>query len=160
MELIYLTRAGLQKLQRELENLVKVERPEAVVQLATAREHGDLSENAEYDAARDQLADIDRRIMEMQNKLSCSQLIDESTLSADKVGLLTKVKLLDVKRNKELHYTLVDALQADPGKHLISVKSPVGKGLIGRGVGEEVTIAIPAGEIRFRILEIELASGL
>jgi len=160
MELIYLTRAGLAKLQRDLDNLMKVERPECVTQLATAREHGDLSENAEYDAARDQLANIDRKIMEVQSQLSRAQVIDESELNNDTVMILSKVKLFDLKRNKELTYTLVDALQSDPAKHLISVKSPVGKGLLGRKAGDEVTIQVPAGEIRYRILSIERAEGI
>jgi len=160
MELIYLTHSGLTKLQKDLEHLMKVVRPDAVVQLTVAREHGDLSENAEYDAARDQLATIDRRIGELQEQLGRSQVIDESELTNDKVGILSCVKLFDMRRNKEIEYTLVDALQADTSLHRISVKSPVGKGLIGKVVGEEVTIMVPAGELKFRVLEISRAEGL
>ena len=160
MDIIYLTRAGAEKLRRDLEHLVKVARPAATIDLATAREHGDLSENAEYDAARDNLASIDMNIMELQRKLSFVQIIEEGQFSNDEVHILSKVTLLDTKRNREMEYTLVDPEQTDPSRRLISVKSPIGQGLLGKKVGEEVTITIPVGEITLKVLAIETAEGV
>ncbi|MDP8228825.1 MAG: transcription elongation factor GreA [Candidatus Electryoneaceae bacterium] len=160
MEIIHLTRAGAEKLRSELERLVKVARPAATIDLATAREHGDLSENAEYDAARDNLATIDLNIITLQQKLGFVQIIEGGQFSNDEVHILSKVTLLDTKRNREVDYTLVDPEQSDPTRRLISVKSPIGQGLLRKKVGEEVTITIPAGEITLKVLAIETAEGV
>jgi len=160
MDTVYLTRDGLEKLRKELERLVKVVRPEATVQLTVARAHGDLSENAEYDAAKDNLATIDRKIGDLQTQLSRVQILEESDLSDGEVRILSVVTLLELGKNREVRYTLVDPLQADPMQNLISVKSPIGKGLLGKKVGEEASITIPSGEIRFRVVAIERSKGL
>lgn len=160
MDTVYLTREGLEKLRRELETLVKEVRPEALRQLSTAREHGDLSENAEYHAARERLAEIDRKIGALQNQMARVEILDEEAIRTDEVRILTRVALLNLDTRQELVYTLVDPLQSDPRNHLISVKSPIGRGLLGARLGQEVTIHTPSGQIRMRVLKIEPAQGL
>ncbi len=161
MDFIYLTEAGADKLQKELEHLVKVIRPEATDQLAKAREHGDLSENAEFDAAKENIASIDNQIFELQAKLGQIQIIDESQFSDNSaVRILSQVKLLDLKRDKEIIYTLVDPVQANPTKLLISVQSPVGKALLGKKIDEEISVDVPAGQLKFKVLEITRSEGL
>ncbi len=161
MSYIYLTKTGAEKLKQQLEHLLKVIRPEATDQLAKAREHGDLSENAEFDAARDNMAKIDKEILDVQAKLAQVQIIDESELGDNsKIRILSQVKLLDVKREKEVVYTLVDPLQADPVKKLISVESPVGKGLLGKSVDDLVEVEVPVGTLSLKVLQIERAEGL
>jgi len=159
-EAVYLTHDGLDKLKSDLEHLVKVVRPEATEQLAAARAHGDLSENAEYDAARDNLSEITRRISELQKKLSNVVLIEDDNIGRDDVRILSCVTLENSKNGSKNDYTLVDPLQSDPAKNLISVKSPIGKGLLGKKVGDEVTINIPSGEIHFKILAIRRITGI
>lgn len=155
METVYLTRIGLGKAKRNLEHLIKVIRPEATVDLATAREHGDLSENAEYDAARENVADIDRRIMELQQKLSSVHIIEEDSISNKEVRILSKVTLQNMADGSEIDYILVDPLQSDPSKSMISVKSPIGKGLLGKRIKDEVIIEVPSGKIHFKVLALE-----
>lgn len=156
-----MTKTGAEKLKKQLEHLLKVVRPEATDQLAKAREHGDLSENAEFDAARENMAKIDQEIISVQTKLSNVQIIDESELGDNsKVRILSQVKLLDINRDRELIYTLVDPLQADPLKKLISVESPVGKGLLGKTVNDIIEVDVPVGKLKLKILQIERAEGL
>ncbi len=160
MDNVYLTREGLEKLRSELERLVKIVLPQATEDLATAREHGDLSENAEYDAARENLADINRRITDLQVKLSKVEIIDRDELGVDEVRILNKVTLLNKKNNARVIYTLVDPLQSDPAKGRRTLKSPIGKGLLGKKIGDEVEIKIPSGTIHFKVLTIELETGI
>lgn len=159
-EAVYLTHEGLDKLKSDLEHLVKVVRPRATEQLAAARAHGDLSENAEYDAARDNLSEITRRINELQQKLSKVVLIDNNNIRSDEVRILSCVTLENRKNGDKIDYTLVDPLQADPARQLISVQSPIGRGLLGKKVGDEVSIDIPSGEIRFKVLAIRRITGI
>ena len=160
MEQVYLSREGLEKLKKDLEHLVKVVRPEAVVKLAEAREHGDLSENAEYDAARENIREIDRRIVELQRSLSRVHIVENDKVSKDEVRILCRVTLLNVEKGIQVDYTLVDPLQTDPSKRLISVKSPIGKGLLGKKVGDEAVIKTPSGNIHLKVLAIERTTGL
>ncbi len=160
METVYLTRDGVEKIRQELEKLVKVIRPEATLELKAAREHGDLSENAEYDAAKENLANIDYQIGSLQQKLSNVQILDEADISVDEVRILSKVTLSDTTKDTEVKYTLVDPLQSDPGKNLISVKSPIGKGLLGKKIGEDAVINVPSGQLKFRIVNIERSTSL
>lgn len=160
MEKVYLTREGLERQRKELEALIKEIRPEATHQLAVARAHGDLSENAEYDAAREKLADIDRRIADMQQKLARVQIIDQDNMAADEVRILSKVKLKNLSNGSLLEYTLVDPVQSNPSLKLISVQSPIGAGLLGRKVGDTVAIDVPSGQISFTIEEINRSEGL
>lgn len=150
----------MEKIRRDLENLVKEVRPAATQSLAAARAHGDLSENAEYHAAKESLADIDRRIAQLRQQLSRVQILEKDDMNVDEVRILSKVTLRDITRNKNITYTLVDPLQSDPTQNLISVKSPIGKGLLGKRVGEEATIIAPSGEIKFKVVAIERSEGL
>ncbi len=159
-ETVYLTQEGLKKLRQDLEHLIKEVRPAATAQLEEARAHGDLSDNAEYDAARENIASIDRRITELQLKLSRVQIIDENELNTDEARILSRVTLLNLNKGGEVEYILVDSLQADPMRRMISVKSPIGKGLLGKQVGDEVTIDTPSGKVGFRVLSIERMRGL
>ncbi len=160
MERVYLTREGLERQRKELEALLKENRPEAVHQLAVARAHGDLSENAEYDAAREQLTDIDRRISDLQQKLVRVQIIDQEDMASDVVRILSKVKLKNIANGTVFEYTLVDPLQSNPSLKLISVQSPIGSGLLGKRVGEVVVIDVPAGQLNLRVEEINRSEGL
>ncbi len=159
-ETVYLSREGLERLRSELEHLMMEVRPQATEQLARAREHGDLSENAEFDAARENLTKITRRISDLQRKLSKVEIIEEHKIEKDEVRILSRVTLENVSDGSKADYTIVDPLQSDPRKRFISVKSPIGKGLLGKRVGDEVRVAIPTGEIHFRVLSIERSTGL
>ena len=160
MDRVYLTREGLEKQRKDLEALIKEIRPEATHQLAVARAHGDLSENAEYDAAREKLADIDRRIAELQQKLNRVQIIDQDNIASDEVRILSKVKLKNISNGMVYEYTLVDPLQSNPSMKLISVQSPIGAGLLGKKVGEQVEIEVPSGKLKLQIEEINRSEGL
>lgn len=160
MDNVYLTREGFEKLRSELAHLVKVVCPEATKELATAREHGDLSENAEYDAARENLAEINRQIKELQVKLSKVEIINHDELSVDEVRIFSRVTLLNVKDDARVTYTLVDPLQSDPTKGRISMKSPIGKGLLGKKIGDEIKIEVPSGTIHLRVLEIDIETEI
>jgi transcription elongation factor GreA len=160
METVYLTREGLEKLRKDLEHLLREVRPAATESLASARALGDLSENAEYHAAKENLAAIDRRIGTLQTQLTRVHIIDESALANDEIRILTRVRLLDLDRQTEATYTLVDPLQANPAQDLISIKSPIGRGLLGKRKGDEVSISIPSGSLRLRVLDFERSHGL
>lgn len=160
MESVYLTHEGLTKLQSKLKNLVNVIRPEATAELKAAREHGDLSENAEYDAAKENLANIDNQISDLQQKLSRVEILDKNTLNSGEVRILSTVTLVNVKKGTEDQFTLVDPLQSDPAKKRISVKSPIGKGLLGKRVGDTVAIEVPSGEIKYTVKSIELSTSI
>jgi len=155
MESIYLTHAGADKLRKDLDNLVNILRPEATEDLAVARAKGDLSENAEYDAARERLAELDRQIGELQAKFAYIQIVDESQINSDEVRILSTVKITNLKTNKSMSITLVDPVQSDPQKNLLSFKSPIGNGILGKKVGDIAQIEVPAGVIEMRIESIE-----
>lgn len=148
---IYLTQKGLDELKKELEDLKKVKRPEVVERLAAAREMGDLSENAEYTAAREELAFIDGRIDELELLLKQVVVIEDKH-STQVVGLGSQVTLT-VDGNKEV-YSLVGEWEADPMEKKISHESPLGKGLMGKKVGEEVVVDAPAGKITYKVISI------
>ncbi|MFH0765581.1 MAG: transcription elongation factor GreA [Calditrichota bacterium] len=160
MDSVYLTHDGLKKLQGDLNRLANELRPRATQALADARAKGDLSENAEYDAAREELSSIDRQISELQTKMSNVHIIDESAISRDEVRILSEVTVLNLVSNKDMRFILVDPLQADPRNNLISVKSPIAQGLLGKRVGDEASISVPSGELRVRIVSIERSQGL
>ncbi|MFN3821255.1 MAG: transcription elongation factor GreA [bacterium] len=160
MEPVYLTREGLEKVRQELEHLLKVVRPEVTAQLVSARELGDLSENAEYHAAKERLARIDRQIAELQSKLNFVRLVDQNELAGDEVRIFSRVTLLNIATNHQQTYTLVDPLQASPAQGLISVRSPIGEALLGHKVGDEIEIKVPSGILRLRVIAIERAQGI
>ena len=155
METIYLTQAGADRLRTQLDNLVNVLRPEATEDLAVARAKGDLSENAEYDAARERLTELDRQIGELQAKFGYIQILDESQINTEEVRILSTVKITNLKTKKSMNFTLVDPVQSDPKKSMLSFKSPIGKGILGKKVGDIAQIEAPAGTIEMRIDSIE-----
>ena len=154
MERSYLTRKGYEKLFQELEYLKKVKRKEISQALAHARSMGDLRENAEYDAAKDALSQNERRVKDLTEKLSASEIIDDEKISSDKAYIGATIKLLDVDTNEEIDYTLVDSDEANALQGLISITSPVGKSLLGHKKNEIVEIDVPAGKLRYKILKI------
>lgn len=154
MERHFITRAGMEKLLAELDEWKSQKRPAMVKQLASARSHGDLSENAEYHAAREELVRIDQKIMQLETTLRAAVLTDETSVKTDQVRILTRVRILDHSKNAERMFTLVSPAEANPAEGKISQQSPVGQGLMGRKVGETVEIQIPSGTVSWTILEI------
>ena len=152
----YLTEEGLKKLQDELAQLKNVERPSISRQIAEARDKGDLSENAEYDAAKDAQGLLELKISKMEELLASSRIIEESKLDISKVSVLCKVKIRNLANKAEMSYMLVAENEADLKSGRISVGSPIGKGLLGKKVGEVAEITTPAGKLNFEILDISL----
>ncbi|GGH36198.1 transcription elongation factor GreA [Mangrovimonas yunxiaonensis] len=150
----YYTAEGLKKLRAELNHLKDIERPKASQAIAEARDKGDLSENAEYDAAKEAQGLLEMKISKMEETLSNARLIDESQLDTSKVLVLSKVKIKNQANGMEMNYTLVAESEADLASGKISVNSPIGKGLLGKSVGDVAEIQVPNGKINFEILEI------
>lgn len=153
-QISYYTEEGLQKLKEELEYLINVERPQASQMIAEARDKGDLSENAEYDAAKNFQGMLELKISKLQEIISNARIIDESRLDISKVLILSTVKVKNVKTGALFNYTLVPENEADIKKGKISVNSPIAQGLLGKTVGQSVDIKVPAGIITFEIIEI------
>ncbi len=151
---IRLTDEGLKKLQDELENLKTHGRADIAEKIKIARGYGDLSENSEYDEAKNEQAKIEARIVELEAMLKNVEIISDVKGSAKTVMLGSKVKILDVEFNEESEYRIVGSAEADPDSGLISDESPVGKALLGHKAGETVTAEAPAGEIEFKIISI------
>jgi transcription elongation factor GreA len=154
LEKHYITKSGYHKIVAELAEWKTVKRPAMVNQLSTARSHGDLSENAEYHAAKEDLARIDYKIFQLETMLHNAVLIDETNVNTDQVRLYTRVRILDLSKNQEREYSLVSPTEANPAEGKINHQSPVGKGLIGAKVDETVDIQIPSGSVSWKILEI------
>jgi transcription elongation factor GreA len=150
----YFTEEGLKKLRDELDQLLKVERPNISKQIAEARDKGDLSENAEYDAAKEAQGLLELKISKIQEKLRNARIIDESKMDSTKVLLLSTVTIKNLKNNATMKYTLVPEEEADLKKSKISVGSPMAKGLLGKKVGDKVDIIVPAGTIPFEVIEV------
>ena len=150
----YYTAEGLKKLREELDHLKSVERPKASEAIAEARDKGDLSENAEYDAAKEAQGLLELKIAKMEELLSNARLIDESQLDVSKALVLSTVKIRNTANGMEMKYTLVAESEADLKTGKISVTSPIGKGLLGKSVGEVADIQVPNGTLKFEILEI------
>ena len=153
-QVTYYTKEGFEKLKTELEHLINIERPSISSQIADARDKGDLSENAEYDAAKNAQGMLEMRISKLQDMLRNARLIDESKMDASKVQILSTVKILNLKNNAVMTYTLVPENEADLKVGKISVSSPIAKGLLGKAKGDKVEITIPAGSITVEIIEI------
>lgn len=151
---IYLTAEGLKKLKDELHHLKTVERPRISQAIADARAQGDLSENAEYDAAKDEQGLLEARIAMMESEISDARLIDDSKIDNTKAFILSTVRVKNQANGSEQKYTLVSRPEADIMKGKISVDSPIGKGLLGKSVGDVAEIQAPAGKISLEILEI------
>jgi transcription elongation factor GreA len=156
-KITYLTEEGLKKLQEELNHLKSVERPSISRQIAEARDKGDLSENAEYDAAKDAQGLLELKISKMEELVASVRIIDESKLDTSKVSVLCKVRIRNTGNNAEMTYTLVAENEADLKSAKISVSSPIGKGLLGKKVGEIADITTPGGVMKFEVLEISPA---
>jgi transcription elongation factor GreA len=150
----YYTAEGLQKLKDELHQLRMVERPRISAQIAEARDKGDLSENAEYDAAKEAQGLLEARIAKMEVLVSNARLIDDSQMDNSKVFILSRVKLKNLNNAMMVEYTLVAENEANLADKKISVDSPIGKGLLGKKVGDVAEVQVPAGKIKFEILEI------
>ena len=150
----YLTQEGYDKLVAELDELKSVERQKVAAAIAEARDKGDLSENAEYDAAKEAQGLLELKINNMEKVLANARVIDSSQLDASKVTVLSKVKIKNQKNGKELTYQLVSESEADLKAKKISVNSPMGKGLIGKAVGEIATVVTPNGGLEFEVLDI------
>ena len=149
-----LTREGLKRYEDELHELKVVRRKEVAQKIKEAREQGDLSENAEYDAAKDEQRDIEARIEELEKILKNVEVVDEEDVTADRVMIGSSVRIYDVEFDEELSYKIVGSTEANSIKGKISNESPVGKALMGAVVGENVTVHTPAGESVFKVLEI------
>ncbi|MBT8259729.1 MAG: transcription elongation factor GreA [Bacteroidia bacterium] len=150
----YYTEEGLKKLRLELNQLKDVERPKASQAIAEARDKGDLSENAEYDAAKEAQGLLEMKIAKLEETLANARLIDESQLDTSKVLVLSTVKIKNQLNGMEMNYTLVAESEADLASGKISVNSPIGKGLLGKEVGDVAEIIVPNGTLKFEILEI------
>lgn len=154
MNRLPMTPEGYQKLKEELDRLIRIERPKNIQEIAEARAHGDLSENAEYHAAKERQSFIEGRIKELQSKLSMADVIDPSKINQSKVAFGATVKVLDVEADNEYEFTLVGPEEADVKNGKISISSPVGRALLGKEVGDIVVVKAPARTIEYEILEI------
>lgn len=153
-EKTYVTREGFEKMQEELKFLKSVERPRLSNAIAEAREKGDLSENAEYDAAKDEQGHLEAQIAKLEAFIGNSRILDESAIDTSKVTALCKVTVRNHKINKEVTYQLVSEKEANFKEGKISIASPIGKGLLGKVVGDVVDIQVPAGIIKLEVLNI------
>ncbi len=151
---VYLTRSGYEKLVQDLEHLKTVKRREISKAIGEARAHGDISENAEYDAAKDAQGMNEKKIADLETKLAHARILDDTNMSTDEVLIGATVKLQDLDTSEEMEYTFVSEMEADYTQNKISVTSPVGKGLLGHKLGEVVEIPIPAGTLKYKILNI------
>ncbi|MBN2654480.1 MAG: transcription elongation factor GreA [Nitrospirae bacterium] len=154
MKRVPMTPEGYKKLKEELDRLLKIERPKNIQDIAEARAHGDLSENAEYHAARERQSFIEGRIQELQSKLSLADVIDPSKINMSRAAFGAKVKVYDIGAEEEFEFTLVGPDEADVKAGKISISSPVGKALIGKEVGDTARVKAPARTIEYEIQEI------
>ena len=153
---IYLSSEGMEKLKDELNHLKSYERPNIINQIAEARDKGDLSENAEYDAAKEAQGLLEARIARLENELSKSRVLDEKNIDLSTAKLLTRVEIENILSKQKMSYTLVSESEADLKNKKISINSPIGRGLMGKKVGEIVDISVPSGVIKFKILDITI----
>jgi len=153
-EPIYLSKQGRLKLEQELKRLKTEDRPHILSEIKRARQMGDLSENAEYHAAKEAQTHIERKIAELEDKLSRVRSFDSDNIPSDKAYIFARVRVRDLRSGEEIEYKLVPAEEVDVDNDIISIKSPIGAGLLGKAVGDLLEIKVPAGVIRFEILKI------
>ncbi len=153
---IYLTEEGLKKIKKELEQLKTVERPDISRQIADARDKGDLSENAEYSAAKEAQGLLELRISQLEDKVANSRVIDESRINTSSVQVLNKVKIKNRNNNMVMEYYLVPESEANLKEGKLAVNSPIARGLLGKKVGDIADVTVPSGELSFEILEISM----
>jgi transcription elongation factor GreA len=156
MATTYMTAEGLQKLKEELHLLETIERPRVIAAIAEARDKGDLSENAEYDAAKEEQGQLESKIALIKAKIMDARIIDETSISTEEVQILTKVKVLNLKTNQEKMYQLVTEGEANVAEGKLATTTPIAKGLLGKKVGDIAEVVVPAGKLQFKILEISL----
>jgi len=156
MAVAYMTEDGYNKLKEELAELESVQRPAISKQIAEARDKGDLSENAEYDAAREAQGLLEMKIAILKDKIASARLIDESQIKTDAVQILTRVKLRNTKSGQEMTYTIVSESEANFKEGKLSVTTPIAKGLLGKKVGEKAIISVPSGEMELEIIDISI----
>lgn len=156
MATTYMTAEGLQKLKEELHLLETVERPRVIAAIAEARDKGDLSENAEYDAAKEEQGQLESKIALIKAKIMDARIIDETSISTEEVQILTKVKVINLKTNQEKMYQLVTEGEANVAEGKLATTTPIAKGLLGKKVGDIAEVVVPAGKLQFKILEISL----
>ena len=154
--IVYLTEAGLQKLKAELEQLRSVERPAISAAIAEARDKGDLSENAEYDAAKEAQGMLEMRIAKLEDTVANARVIDESRIDTSAVQILNRVKMKNITTGKIVEYTLVSENEANLKEGKLSIGTPIAKALLGTKKGEEVDVTVPSGVLRFEILDISI----
>ena len=150
----YLTPEGMKRLKDELDHLISVERPNISKMIAEARDKGDLSENAEYDAAKDAQGLLELKISKLEEIVRNSRLLDETRVDTSKVQILSKVKIRNLKTKAEMQYIIVSESEADLKSGKISINTPIAQGLLGKSIGETVEITVPSGSISFEIIEI------
>ncbi|MBQ4503778.1 MAG: transcription elongation factor GreA [Alistipes sp.] len=155
-EIIYLTAEGYKKLKDELDHMRSVERPAASAAIAEARDKGDLSENAEYDAAREAQGMLEMKIAQMENTLANARIIDETKIDKSKVQILSKVTLLNHNNNRQVVYTIVAEHEANLREGKLAIGTPIAKALLGKKKGEIVEVTVPAGVLKFEILDISI----
>ncbi len=153
-EVYYLTQEGYKKLKEELEYLKTVERPRISAMIADARDKGDLSENAEYDAAKEAQGMLEYKIQKMEETLNNSRILDDSKIDNSKVQILSKVKIKNLNTKQTLEFTLVSESEANIKEGKISISTPIARGLLGKSVGDIVEIVVPSGKVKFEILSI------
>tara|TARA_B100000965_G_C19210896_1_gene591557 strand:+ start:44 stop:520 length:477 start_codon:yes stop_codon:yes gene_type:complete len=153
---IVLTRQGLKKVEDELDDLKAVKRKEVAEKIKQALAFGDISENSEYDEAKNEQAQLEERIAKLETILRKARVVDESEISKDKVSIGSTVKVMDLEFDEEVEYTIVGSAEADPYELKISNESPVGRALIGSKVGELVEVLIPDGVTKYKVLEIKI----
>ncbi len=154
--IFYMSKEGLEKLQEEIKYLRTVRRPEVAKAIAEAREKGDLSENAEYHAAKEEQGHLEAKLSEMETKLANARLLDESQQDISKANILSTVEVFNKKMNKKMKFILVSEAEANLKESKLSVSSPIGKALLGKAIGDKVKAHTPGGEIEFEILKISL----
>ncbi len=156
MKTSYMSQEGYDKVKAELDHMKTEGRQNAAKAIAEAREKGDLSENAEYDAAKDAQGMLEMKINELEKAIGNAQIIDPTTVDTSQVSILTKVKIKNMKVNREMTYQIVSESEANVKEKKISVDSPIGQGLLGKKVGEVATVQTPAGEISFEVIDISI----
>ena len=156
MATIYMTKEGYDKLMDEIKQLESVERPRISAQIAEARDKGDLSENAEYDAAKEAQGMLEMKISKLKTTIADARIIDDSKINTDSVQILTKVKIRNIKNGQEMEYTIVSESEANLKEKKLSVTTPIAKGLLGKKVGEIAEVTAPNGKMEFEILNISL----
>lgn len=154
MDSFPITRKGKEKLEEELKKLKREDRPQVIQEIATARAHGDLSENAEYDAAKEKQSFIEGRISEIEDKLARAQVIDPSEIKSDTVKFGATVELLDLNTDEKKRYQIVGSEESDVKAGLLSIETPIAKALLNKKVGDVVTIRVPKGELELEVLSI------